>query len=285
MPTPGDEAMLYQMIVGAWPTELTASDAVGLSEYTQRLAGWQLKSLREAKLATDWIMPNLDYEDAAASFLYTIMADANGFAAEAANFARRIGPAGAVNGLAQVLLKLTAPGVPDFYQGTEFWDLSLVDPDNRGTVDFARRIAALRAEEAPMALATHWRDGLLKQTLIRRALAVRLECPALFARGSYLPVTATGKLAAHVVAFVRSHGDAHCLVVVPRLPTKLLAEGDTIIVPARVWDGTMLHLPQEIGGAKLRDAIGFGDDIGPLGSNVPVGDVLRGFPVGLLTSV
>src|SRR5579871_4117694 len=100
-----------------------------------------------------------------------------------------------------------------------------------------------------MALATHWRDGVLKQALIRRALAVRQERPALFARGSYRAVTVTGKLASHVVAFVRSQGGAHCLVVVPRLPTKLLAEGDTIIVPARVWDGTMLHLPQQIGGA------------------------------------
>ena len=157
MPTPGDEAMLYQMIVAAWPTELTASDAAGMREYTERLTMWQLKSLREAKLVTDWIAPNLDYEDAAESFLATIMADTNGFAAEAANFARRIGPAGAVNGLAQLLLKLTVPGVPDFYQGTEFWDFSLVDPDNRGTVDFSRRIAALRQKEALSALAAHWR--------------------------------------------------------------------------------------------------------------------------------
>ena len=118
-----------------------------LPDYTERLAGWQLKALREAKLATDWTAPDLEYEDAARSFLYTIMAD-GGFIAEARAFAQRIGPAGAVNGLAQTLLKLTVPGVPDFYQGAEFWDQSMVDPDNRRPVDFARRIAALAAARA-----------------------------------------------------------------------------------------------------------------------------------------
>jgi (1->4)-alpha-D-glucan 1-alpha-D-glucosylmutase len=283
MPTPGDEAMLYQMIVGAWPTQLATSDATGMREYAERLAAWQLKSLREAKLATDWTVPNLEYEDAAESFLYTIMADAGGFATEAANFAHRIGPAGAVNGLAQILLKLTAPGVPDLYQGTDLWDLSLVDPDNRGAVDFERRITALRAKEAPNSLAEHWRDALVKQALIQRALALRQERPALFARGSYAPVTATGPMAAHVVAFVRSHGSSHCLVVVPRLPAKLLPGDDTIDIPAAVWDRTTLHLPHKVAGAKLRDAIN-GGCVGPLGGGPRVGDVLRGFPVALLTS-
>ena len=107
-------------------------------------------------------------------------------------FARRIGPAGAVNGLAQTLLKLTVPGVPDFYQGTEFWDQSLVDPDNRRPVDFARRIDALEADATPVALAAHWRDGRVKQAVIRRALALRREVPELFARGEYRPVEVTG---------------------------------------------------------------------------------------------
>lgn len=283
MPTRGDEAMLYQMIVGAWPTELAVSDMAGMREYTERLAAWQLKSLREAKLTTDWMVPNLEYEDAAESFLYTIMADTGGFAAEAMDFARRIGPAGALNGLAQALLKLTVPGVPDFYQGTDFWDLSLVDPDNRGAVDFTRRLVALHKREAPHELATHWRDALVKQSLIQRALAVRRERPDLFARGSYLPVAVTGPLAAHIVALTRSHGETHCLAVVTRLSAKLLSEGDTIIIPAQVWKGTTLHLPHEVANAKLRDGIG-GRRTGPLGATAPVGDVLRGFPVALLTS-
>ena len=116
---------------------------------TERLAGWQLKALREAKLATDWTAPNLEYEDAARSFLYAIMADRTGSSLEARDVcADRIGPAGAVNGLTQTLLKLTVPGVPDIYQGAEFWDQSLVDPDNRRPVDFAARVDALKCRRA-----------------------------------------------------------------------------------------------------------------------------------------
>jgi (1->4)-alpha-D-glucan 1-alpha-D-glucosylmutase len=173
--------------------------------------------------------------------------------------------------------------VPDLYQGSELWDLSLVDPDNRGAVDFAQRVAALRAKEAPNSLAAHWRDALVKQALIHRALALRQERRALFARGSYLPVTATGPLAEHVVAFVRSHGSTHCLVVVPRLPRKLLPDDDTISIPTGIWDRTTLQLPHEVAGAKLRDAVN-GGCVGPLGGGPLVGDVLRGFPVALLTS-
>ena len=278
MPSPGDEAMLYQMIVGAWPVDTT-----DLKEYTDRLAEWQLKALREAKLMTDWDAPNLDYEDAARSFLYGIMADADGFAAEAAEFARRIGPAGAVNGLAQTLLKLTVPGVPDFYQGTEYWDQSLVDPDNRRPVDFARRIDALEADETPVALAAQWRDGRVKQAVIRRALALRREVPDLFARGEYRPVEVTGARAEHVVAFLRSHEARHCLVVVPRLPVGLLGDEDSVIFRDAAWQDTTLHPPKELEGIKLRDALG--GDIGVLGRNLPIGHILATFPVALLAAL
>ena len=278
MPSPGDEAMLYQMIVGAWPVDTT-----DVREYTDRLAEWQLKALREAKLATDWDAPNLEYEDAARSFLYAIMADADGFAAEAAAFARRIGPAGAVNGLAQTLLKLTVPGVPDFYQGTEFWDQSLVDPDNRRPVDFARRVGALEAGETPVELAAQWRDGRVKQAVIHRALALRREVPDLFARGEYRPVEVTGARAEHVVAFLRSCADRHCLVVVPRLPVGLLGDEDSVIFRDAAWQDTTLHPPAELERIKLRDALG--GDIGVVGGNLPIGHILATFPVALLAAV
>ena len=127
MPSPGDEAMLYQMIVAAWPTQLDVTDAAGLQDYVERLADWQLKALREAKLATDWTAPNLEYEDAVRSFLYSIMADRDRFLAQAADFARRIGPAGAVNGLTQTLLKSTVPGFRTSFRaansGTKAWSI------------------------------------------------------------------------------------------------------------------------------------------------------------------
>jgi (1->4)-alpha-D-glucan 1-alpha-D-glucosylmutase len=278
MPSPGDELMLYQMIVGAWPSEST--DPRGFAD---RLADWQLKALREAKLVTDWDAPNLEYEDAARSFLLTIMADADGFCAEAAAFARSIGPAGAVNGLAQTLLKLTVPGVPDFYQGTEFWDLSMVDPDNRRSVNFAQRIEALGADGTPIALAAHWQDGRVKQAVIRRALALRREQPELFARGAYRPVQASGTLAAHVVGFARSRADTHCLVVVPRLVARLSMPFPPTEVANSVWHSTVLHLPDDLVGRTMRDRL---TDciLGPLPRHVPLETILARFPVALLAT-
>ena len=276
MPSPGDETMLYQMIVGAWPTELSITDASGLRSFTDRLAAWQLKALREAKLATDWTAPDLEYEDAAESFLYTIMADGSDFAASAAGFARRIGPPGAINGLIQTLLKLTVPGVPDFYQGTEFWDQSLVDPDNRRPVDFAQRSELLQIDQPLSVLAQSWKDGRVKQALIHRTLAVRRDNPDLFALGSYQPVEVTGRLASRVVAFIRSHAGCHCLVVTPRLPAKLLAGDDSIGIPSNAWQDTALHgVP----------ALDFHDTISGTvirGGTVPLADVLSDFPVAML---
>jgi malto-oligosyltrehalose synthase len=282
MPSAGDEAMLYQMIVAAWP--LNDAD---LPDYAERLAAWQLKALREAKLATDWTSPNLEYEDASRSFLYAVMAD-SAFVAEARAFAESIGPAGAVNGLAQTLLKLTVPGVPDFYQGSEFWDLSLVDPDNRRPVDFAPRIEALQADRSPVELAATWPDGRVKQAVIRRALALRRDQPALFARAAYRPLAVSGPLAEHVVAFARSYGDAHCIVVVPRLSTgwPLLpgknAETGCPAGSASCWRGTMLEAPNDMVGRTLRNRCTDTsvDLLGP----VPIESVLGDFPVALLAT-
>ena len=288
MPSPADEVMLYQMIVGAWPT-----DAVDLADYTERLAGWQLKALREAKLATDWTAPDLEYEDAARSFLYTIMADGR-FISEASALAHRIGPAGAVNGLAQTLLKLTVPGVPDIYQGAEFWDQSMVDPDNRRRVDFARRIAALDAAEPPVALAKHWRDGRVKQAVIRSTLDLRRKRPELFARGEYRPLEVMGPLARHVVAFARSGTNAHCIVVVPRLSGRLLGLADTeplpqagevrpLMIPADVWRETTLHLPDDLVGRRMRDRVS-DRDVSPLCRRLQLAKILTRFPVALLAT-
>ncbi|HTI82095.1 MAG TPA: malto-oligosyltrehalose synthase [Acetobacteraceae bacterium] len=283
MPSPGDELMLYQMIVGAWPVQLAATDVEGLREFAERLAGWQLKAMREAKLATDWNEPNLDYEDAARSFLYTIMSEHSAFLAEAANFAHRIGPAGAIKGLAQTVLKLTAPGVPDLYQGTEFWDQSLVDPDNRRPVDFALRLEALADDRPLMALAQTWRDGRVKQALIRRALDVRRAQPDLFARGSYESLQVTGPLADHIVAFARSLGDSHVIVVVPRLASRLLAGGDAIVLRQDVCNGTEVHLPRALHSLPYRAVTG-GDAPAPSSSPWPLASILRESPVALLVT-
>ncbi|MGA3400457.1 MAG: malto-oligosyltrehalose synthase [Acetobacteraceae bacterium] len=282
--SPGDEAQLYQMIVGAWPMTLSADDSDGCKEFVGRLAGWQQKAIREAKLQGDWTGPDEAYEAAARDFLFSLLAPGSAFAAEAAQFARRIAPAGAVNGLAQTLLKLTVPGVPDFFQGTEFWDFSLVDPDNRRPVDFAARIEALRADASPAVLATSWSDGRVKQAVIARTLALRRAAPALFARGDYRPLDATGPLARHVLAFMRVRGDAASLTVVPRLPHHLLADRNAITIPPTAWQDTALLCPTEYVGRRLFDTLG--DAAGmPLAARLPVGGLLRDCPVSLHCTV
>ncbi|HVB66928.1 MAG TPA: malto-oligosyltrehalose synthase [Acetobacteraceae bacterium] len=283
-PSPGDEAQLCQMVVGAWPMTLSAGDSAGCKAFAERLAGWQGKAIREAKLRGDWTGPDEAYEAAARDFLFSLLAPGSLFPADAAEFVRRIAPAGAVNGLAQTLLKLTVPGVPDFFQGTEFWDFSLVDPDNRRPVDFAVRIEALRAAASPAALAAEWRDGRVKQAVIARTLALRRAAPALFARGRYCPLDATGPLARHVLAFMRVWGDDVSLTLVPHLPQRLLDGRDAITIPPEAWRDTALHCPPDMVGRRLRDALG--DKPGaPLPRAVPVGALLGDCPVSLHCSV
>jgi malto-oligosyltrehalose synthase len=263
MPVRADIAMLLQMIVGAWPLDLPLEDSVGRAAFARRLEGWQQKALREAKLATDWSDPNEPYETAAHDLLHRLVVEdrAPALRADIFAFIQEIAPAGTINALAQTLLRLTVPGVPDLYQGTELWDFSLVDPDNRRPVDFALR-------EKLLGTAT-WQDGAAKQALIVQALGLRKAMPDLFAKGSYEPIGAQGPLANHVVAFLRRHESDALLVVVPRLPTGLTPEG---------LAGTSLALPArlELFGAVHEDVV--------IGSHVALQQFWQHWPVALLST-
>jgi (1->4)-alpha-D-glucan 1-alpha-D-glucosylmutase len=243
-PSAADIAILLQTIVGAWPLDLAIADAKGRAAFAARLTQWQEKALREAKLHTDWVLPNAPYERAARDLITALIAcnAAPALLAEIADFVARTAPAGAVNGLSQTLLKLTLPGVPDIYQGTELWDFSLVDPDNRRPVDFDARAAAL-TDQPIEALRAHWRDGRIKQALIARVLALRAAQPHVFAYGSYEPLEVRGACADKIVAFARRREDALAIVVVPRVASTLLREGEIIFDPA-AWQDTMVCLPR-----------------------------------------
>jgi len=254
LPTVGDIAMLLQMVVGAWPFDLDPADARGRAAFAERLAGWQQKALREAKLRSDWAAVDETYEAAARAFLRRLVADAElpDLLGAIVAFADRLAPAGAVNGLAQTLLKLTVPGVPDLYQGSDLWDLSLVDPDNRRPVDFAARTAVT---DAPLAeLAATWRDGRIKQVLIRRALALRRRAPRLFAEGDYRPLRVDGAARRTVVAFARRAGPDWMLVVAPRLVTP---RANLALAPD-AWRGTELVLDELPQALPLYDWLGGG---------------------------
>ncbi|MBS0539576.1 MAG: malto-oligosyltrehalose synthase, partial [Proteobacteria bacterium] len=218
---PADLAMLFQTVVGAWPLELELDDTAGRKVFAERVAGWQEKALREAKLRSDWAHPDEAYEKQARDFTVALIAEDRHLTllTDIFTFIQTIAPAGAVNALAQLVLKLTVPGVPDLYQGTEYWDFSLVDPDNRRPVDFAARRRSLGTTTLDMALPS-WRDGRLKQIVVERLLALRRAKPQLFSDGSYEPIEAP----AHLVAFRRRHGADAVHVVVPRLAGHLVLD-------------------------------------------------------------
>ncbi|WP_456026334.1 malto-oligosyltrehalose synthase [Pseudomonas capeferrum] len=240
-PSAGDELILYQVLLGSWPLDLH----LDVENYQQRLWQWQQKALREAKLQSSWSAPNEAYEQGVEAFLSRLLLSEAGSALRTAlgNAAHAIAAAGAVNSLAQSLLRITVPGVPDLYQGDEFWDFSLVDPDNRRPVDFSARQQALNTPPDIPELLSNWRDGRVKQALIAQVLALRKAHPEIFHSGRYTPLEVTGTHAEHVVAFCREHEGKRLLVVVPRWPHRLLENGERPHINAQVWGDTRVKLP------------------------------------------
>jgi (1->4)-alpha-D-glucan 1-alpha-D-glucosylmutase len=283
------QVMLYQTLVGAWPLGLDAADEEGVASFLERVAAWQEKALREAKRRTEWSVPSTEYEAACRDFLFAAMAADRTAPVrqEVAAFAARIAPAGAANGLSQLLLRCAAPGVPDLYQGCEFWDFSLVDPDNRRPVDWEARRVALEHAGDPVALLDHWQDGRVKQAVLARALALRASRAALFAEGGYAPLSAEGERAAHVLAFARSGsrgagGGGTVIAVATRLPAALLGDSAAPLVPRAEWTGTELLLPRDVaGGAVCRDAL-TGTALEAQGGRLALDQVLARLPVALL---
>ena len=242
-PDPADQLMLYQAIVGSWPPWMGATDEDAIRSFTERICQWQRKALREAKRRSSWSHPDDAYEGACADFLRAGMSSRE-FLDAVSSFVALIAPAGALNGLSQTLLRLATPGVPDMYQGTEFWDFSLVDPDTRRPVDGFARERALQHPESIAALLAGWTDGHLKQQLIARVLRTRRQHPGLFRDGGYRPLLLRGRHAVHAIAFQREYGAQVAVVVVPRLPWPLLgAETRAPHIAAHCWQDTALDVP------------------------------------------
>ena len=245
------EYLFYQALVGAWPPDLAPDDVAAVEALAERLAAYMVKAARERKLETSWSNPNPDYEAALERYVRGAL-DAsrpNPFLAEFHGFVAGLARDGAITSLAQLVLKLSVPGVPDIYQGGELWDFSLVDPDNRRPVDWAARrdllsqISEARAGE----LAADWRDGREKLFVTHRLLALRRAHPALFAAGDYQPVEAVGDRSAHLCVFARSHDGMWLVVAVPRLVHQLHPGGE-----AADWGGTEIVLPRE---GRWRDVL------------------------------
>jgi (1->4)-alpha-D-glucan 1-alpha-D-glucosylmutase len=215
IPSPAHEYMLYQVLLGAWP--LGGIDA----HFVRRMQAYAVKAAREGKQQTSWLAPNERYERGLEDFLRRLLdrGQSAAFIAAFDAFARRAALIGGLNSLAQVVLKAAMPGVPDFYQGTEFWDLSLVDPDNRRPVDFAALASALTSIDAKpdwRALASTWPDGRIKFALTRALLALRRRLADIFTDGSYRPIAITGPHRNEIIAFARLAGRNAVIVVTGR---------------------------------------------------------------------
>lgn len=271
-PDDNEEYRLYQTLLGVWPLD----GAPPSDELRQRLREHWRKSESEAKRNTSWTHPNERWLDAGERFLHAILTPSTGqkFLESFQPRAARIAHLGMVNSLAQTVLKLTAPGVPDLYQGNESWDFSLVDPDNRRPVDFAhlQALEAGLATRSPRELLRDWRDGGIKLWLVRTLLNFRRQHGPIFAEGDYTPLEATGRFAAHVVAFVRTHATGRILVVVPRLTARLGCPPIGLI-----WDDTTIALRAE---HSWKDEL-TGRTFGP-GACLPVSDLLHELPVAVL---
>jgi (1->4)-alpha-D-glucan 1-alpha-D-glucosylmutase len=283
-PGPAAEAMLYQTLVGAWPYQLDYTDTQGVQALAERIAVWQLKASREAKLQTSWHANDEAYEAASRAFLFDILAPQrrDGFLRELSAFVGRIARAGAINSLSQTLLRTTCPGVPDLYQGTELWDFSLVDPDNRRPVDFGERRRQL-VDTPPSEQLENWRDGRVKLGIVHRALTLRAVSPALFLEGSYIPLTVSGARARHAIAFARQHGDAYAIVIATRLASSLLSdERDVPLVDPAQWEDTSIALPSALAGRALFDCLSPAAPKADAAGKLYLRDALSALPVALL---
>jgi (1->4)-alpha-D-glucan 1-alpha-D-glucosylmutase len=298
-PDINEQYLLYQTLVGTWPVK--PPDARERATYKDRIVQYMGKALNEAKIHTSWMNPSETYERAVRGFIEDAFEERGAaFRAEVDELARKISDAGFVNSLAQLVLKMTAPGVPDFYQGTELWDFNLVDPDNRRPVDFPLRQRQLNeildaddvdSEEFADSISQRWPDAVVKLWVTTRSLSLRRQWGDVFNFGEYIPLTVEGGAADHVVAYARRHEDKCVVAVVPRNVCRL-CEGDVAAwftkgqssVISRIWHGTRLTLPPDCGQLWNCRVSNHTYTIGDLDEpSIDVGKLFQSFPVALLT--
>ncbi len=287
-PTPNDEYLFYQTLVGAWPME--EMEQAKRQTFIERIQAYMVKAVREGKINSTWTQPNEAYEKGLQEFVASVCDEANhAFLQDFLPFQRRISHVGIFNSLAQTLLHIGAPGVPDTYQGTELWDLSLVDPDNRRPVDYAQRVRLLAELTASVAqqeenwtreLVRTKTDSRIKLFLSWRALCCRRNYPGLFSGGKYVPLEVTGERQDNFFAFARSHGGRWAMVIVPRLLGKLLPDESHLPMGEQFWGDTQIHTTADKSPAMWRD-IFTGQRIS---APFSVGAILSSFPVALLIS-
>ena len=298
VPDRNDEYFLYQTLLGAWPLE--SLDERAYRTFCDRIQGYMAKAIHETKVHTSWVNPNPAYDQGVEKFIEAILdrTRPNAFLESLLAFHAKVADIGFYNALAQVAIKITAPGVPDFYQGTELWDFSLVDPDNRRPVDYElrRRLLADLREECERAgddrralvrdLLSTWKDGRIKLYLTMTALQYRRAHVPLFRDGIYAPLETGGAHADHLCAFARVHEGRSLLTIVPRLLYGLLQESWSLPLAPGIWKDT--YVTAEPGVARYRHLL-TGAVLSPIEIDgrptLPAADVLHDCPVALLERV
>jgi (1->4)-alpha-D-glucan 1-alpha-D-glucosylmutase len=299
VPDRNDEYLFYQTLLGAWPEKAMSPEEAG--SFRDRMLAYMLKATKEAKVHTSWVNPNEGYDRAVHSFVCAVLDDkpTNLFLKDFSSLQRKIAFYGRLNGLAQVLLKLTVPGIPDIYQGTELWDYSLVDPDNRGAVDYERRQQILeelksdveRAGQDLVALARGLlessADGRVKLYLTYRTLNFRRDHADLFSKGDYISLEVAGEKQDHVCAFGRRLDQEEIIVAVPRLAVGLTGGSQQMPLGQNVWLNTRLALPphrssQRYSNLFTGESVSTEEQGGR--SSLALSAVFRSFPLALLIS-
>lgn len=305
-PDRNDEYRFYQVLLGSWPPDAIRPERPPRS-YVIRVRDYLLKAVKEAKLHTSWINPNTAYDAAVFAFVEKTLEGptAERFLPAFVPFLSRVAQLGVLNSLSQLLLKINAPGVPDFYQGTELWDLNLVDPDNRRPVDFPHRVELLEQLEPLLAgrdsddrpegsaerpeavgvLLDRWTDGRIKLYLTARGLRLRCQHPDVFLWGTYEPLRTEATVDAGIVAFARRSEASLAVAVAPRLVAGITSAVRPVPLGIEAWQTSRVFLPPDVDGRRLRNVL-TGEVVRPIDHNgefwVLAADVFRTLPVGLL---
>jgi (1->4)-alpha-D-glucan 1-alpha-D-glucosylmutase len=297
IPDRNEEYLLYQTLICVWPLyPLSDPDYETLKA---RIKAYMLKAVREAKVNSSWISPDISYEEGLAGFVEAILSrsTANLFIKDFIVFQEKISYFGFFNALSQALLKVTSPGVPDFYQGTELWDFSLVDPDNRRPVDFNTRIKMLKKirkgaysrndglRKFSQELLRQWQDGAIKLYVIFMSLRYRNQNQDLFKNGLYMPIAAEGSAKDNICAFARTMDDKAVMIAAPRFFSYLVKDVNEMPLGRAIWTDTAIIIPDEIPGGMFRNIL-TDEIVAETEENgkrrLLLGDVFASFPLALL---
>src|SRR5881396_2598583 len=283
-PDANEEYLLYQTLLGTWPIQAGGEpETTATPEYIERVQAYMAKALHEAKINTSWIQPNEEWDAAMRDFVAKILdpSPRNKFIPVFIPVAKETARLGAVNSLAQLLLKLTSPGVPDIYQGNEIWDYSLVDPDNRRPVDYNRHRETLESLATANAhdLVRDWADGRIKMFLTQRVSQFRRKHTELFQYGEYLPLTPSGTFAECCVSFAREREDQWIIVIAPRLSSHV---GFPPI--GESWKDTIVELPETLPLAHAHDLFTC-RPIPVQGRRVKLADAMSTLPFAVITNL